>query len=275
VTGLTRDDLVTFHETWFKPNNATLVIVGATTMDEIKPKLERLFGSWAEGRTPLKNIVPVAHRSAPAAYIVDRPGSMQSLIFAGHVAPPKSNPKEVAIETMNNILGGLFTSRINMNLREDKHWCYGAQTLLYAARGQRPFICYASVQSDKTKESIVEIDRELRGISGQRPVTADELAKAQSSQTLELPGSWETISAIGGSIGDIVRFDLPADYFELYPARVRALTLADISSAAGEVIHADNLVWVVVGDRSRIETGVRELGYGEVHFIDTDGDAVV
>jgi zinc protease len=272
VAGLTREDLIKFHQTWFKPNNATLVVVGATTMLEIKPKLEKLFGKWAKGDVPRKTIPVVEQQEKQQVYLMDRPGSQQSIIFAGHVAPPRANPKEISIETMNNILGGLFTSRMNMNLREDKHWSYGAGTVLYPARGERPFIAYAPVQTDKTKESMEEIARELRDIRDQRPATTEELAKVQSSQTLELPGSWETIASVAGSIGEIIRYGLPEDYFEAYPAKVQALTLGDISSAAKDVIHPDNLVWVVVGDRSKIEAGVRELGYGEVRFIDSDGN---
>jgi len=272
VAKLTREDLIKFHQTWFKPNNATLVVVGATTMEEIKPKLEKLFGKWTKGNVPRKTIPAVEQQAKQVVYLMDRPGSQQSLIFAGHVAPPRANPKEISIETMNNILGGLFTSRMNMNLREDKHWSYGAGTVLYPARAERPFIAYAPVQTDKTKESMVEITKELRAIRDQRPATAEELAKVQSSQTLELPGSWETIGSVAGSIGEIIRYGLPEDYFETYPAKVRALTLGDISSAAKDVIHPDNLVWVVVGDRSKIEASVRELGYGEMRFINSDGN---
>ena len=136
---------------------------------------------------------------------MDRPGSEQSIIFAGHLAPQKANPDEIAIETMNNVLGGVFSSRMNMNLREDKHWAYGAGTIVWGARGQRPFFAYAPVQGDKTKEALAEIAKELKGIASDKPVTAEELLKAQNSQTLELPGSWETIGGVGRSIADLVR----------------------------------------------------------------------
>ncbi|RPH35533.1 insulinase family protein, partial [bacterium] len=228
VAKLTREDLVKFHKTWFKPNNATLVVVGAATMAELVPKLEKLFKEWKGGETPLKNISPVGQQSASSVYILDRPGSMQSIIFAGHVAPPRANPQEIAIESMNNILGGSFTSRVNMNLREDKHWSYGAGTFLWGARGERPFIAYAPVQTDKTKESMEEIGKELRGMLGEKPATAAELTKVQNSQTLELPGSWETMDAVARSISEIIQYGLPEDHFSAYPDKVRALTLADI-----------------------------------------------
>ncbi|HEU4680740.1 MAG TPA: pitrilysin family protein, partial [Gemmatimonadales bacterium] len=122
---ITREDLVRFHQAWFKPNHATLVVVGATSMAEIKPKLERLFAGWKPGEVPTKNIATVERSTRPLVYMIDRPGSLQSVIIAGHIAPPKANPQEVSIETMNGVLGGDFSSRVNMNLREDKHWSYG------------------------------------------------------------------------------------------------------------------------------------------------------
>jgi zinc protease len=156
--------LIKFHQAWLKPNNSTLIIVGATTMAEIKPKLEKLFAGWKPGETPKKNIGIVALPTKPAVYLIDRPGSLQSVIIAGHVAPPSNNPDEVAITTMNRILGGEFSSRVNMNLREDKHWSYGARTFIPGARGQRPFMGYAPVQTDKTKESMIELAKELRAL---------------------------------------------------------------------------------------------------------------
>ncbi len=185
--------------------------------------------------------------------------------------PPTANPDEIAIVTMNNVLGGTFGARINMNLREDKHWSYGAQSLFFGARGQRPFLAFAPVQTDKTKESLAEIDKEFRGILGNRPVTADELAKAQANETLRLPGSRETMTAVGASISSMIQFGLPDDYYETYAAKVRALKLSDMADVAHKVIRPDNMVWVVVGDRSKIEAGIRELGLGEIKLLDGNG----
>jgi zinc protease len=271
VSRMTREDLARFHRTWFKPNHATLVIVGDVTLAELEPKLARAFSRWQAGEVPQKNIGTVADQPRPLIYLLDRPGAEQSTIFAGNLAAPKANPREYAIEAMTALLGGQFTSRINMNLRENKHWSYGAFTLIWDARGQRPFIAYAPVQTDKTKESMIEVDRELRGILGPRPVTADELAKAQANLTLTLPGNWETMDAVKGSLEQMVTFGLPDDYFETYAQRVRALTIPDAAAAAQETIRPDHLVWVVVGDRSKIEAGIRELNWGEMRFLDADG----
>ncbi|MHB0970994.1 MAG: M16 family metallopeptidase [Thermoanaerobaculia bacterium] len=270
VSKMTRADLAKYHATWFKPNNATLIVVGDTTMAEVRPKVEMLFAKWKGGDVPVKNIGRVEQPKGQV-FILDKPGAVQSLILAGHLAPPKNNPNEIAIETLNNILGGAFISRINMNLREDKHWSYGAATFSWGARGQRPFVAYAPVQSDKTKEAMQEIAKELRQIAKEKPVTADELAMAKGNQTLALPGTWETAGAVSGAIAELVRFGLPDDYHATYAGKVHALDLKAVNGASTELLHPDNLVWVVVGDRAKIESGLKELGYGPVVPIDSDG----
>ena len=274
VASLDREDLVAFHQTWFKPNNATLVVVGDITLDEITPMLEARFSSWEPGSIPSKNIDEVAHKDTPVVYLLDRPGSAQTIIFAGHVAPPRNTPNNIAIETMNTLLGGAFISRINMNLREDKGWSYGASSLLISARGQRPFIVYAPVQTDKTSESITEIRNELRGILGDSPPTEDEVLTAQQNLTLTLAGQWETNASVESDLLTMVQYDLPRDYYGTYTSQVRSLDVAQVSQAAHDVIRPDNLVWILVGDRAAIEEGVSSLGLGDIILIDADGNVL-
>jgi zinc protease len=270
---ITREDLVKFHRTWFKPNHATLVVVGAATMAELKPRLERLFAGWRPGEVPRKNLAAVTPVAKPQVYLLDRPGSEQTVLAVGNPAPPKANPDEPAIEVMNGVLGSDFGSRLNMNLREDKHWSYGAGSFIRDARGPRPFIAFAPVQTDKTKESIVELQKELRDIVGGRPVLPPELERAKASLTLTLPGSWETIGAVAGTIGEIVAFGLDDRYFDTYADKVRAQTAASVTGAATRVVLPDHLVWVIVGDRARIEPAIRSLELGELHLVDADGNA--
>ncbi len=274
VASLTRDDLIRFYKTWFKPNNATLVVVGDTTLPEIVSTLSKHFQGWEAGPVPARNIPQVEQPSQSAVYLVHRPGAVQSMISAIQVAPPANNPDEIAIETMHHILGGTFTSRVNMNLREDKGWSYGARTLLLDARGQRPFMVRAPVQTDRTAESMVEIVKELRGIIGERPPTEEEFVKIRENRILRLPGSWETVSEVGDSIEDLIRFGLPDDYYENYPRKLRDLRLAEVSLAARRLISVDQLLWVVVGDLSRIEKEIRQLNLGEIHHVDADGNPV-
>jgi zinc protease len=275
VTKLTPADLKKFYGEFFKPNNAVLVIVGDTTLEEITPKIDKLLGKWQRGDVPKKNIAHLdKSAAAPGVYLINRPDSIQSAIFVGELAPPKNTPDEIAIEIMNTILGGNFTSRLNMNLREDKHWSYGVHSFLTSARAQRPFLAVAPVQTDKTKESISELMKEFKGILSDKPITPEELKKTQVNETLRLPGAWETAGRVAGSISEIVRFGLPDNYFVTYPDKVRALTQADVTKAAHEIIHPDKLIWVVVGDRSKIESGIRDLNLGELHTLDADGNPV-
>ena len=272
VKALDTAALKRFHTDWFKPNNATLIVVGDVTMDEIKPMLERQFKGWKPGDAPTKNIADVAHRDQSTIYLVNRPDSEQSIIFAGHIAPPKGNDNEIAIEAMNEVLGGSFAARINMNLREDKHWAYGAGSFIHDAQGQRPFLVYAPVQTDKTSESMAEIYKEVSQILGERPAAPDEIARSKDQNTLTLAGRWETAGAVVGSLADMVRFQLPDNYWNEYADMVRSLSDDQVNKAAKDVIRPDNMVWVVVGDRKEIEGKIRDLGYGDIVMMDADGN---
>ena len=275
VSSIARPDVAGFHGDRYRPDNATLVAVGAVEFETLQPMLEERFGGWRGGGAPGSLDIGSADMAPErVVYLVDRPGALQSVIIAGHLAVPTNNPDEIAIETMNSILGGTFTSRINMNLREDKHWAYGARSLMLDARGQRMFMAYAPVQTDKTKESMVEIDRELRDILGARPPEAEELSKAQRYQTLRLPGQYETKRALLGALASILTYDLPGDYFETYADKVRALSLSDIERAAKATVHPDRMTWVVVGDLAAIEAGVRELEFGAVRRLSPEGEAL-
>jgi zinc protease len=196
------------------------------------------------------------------------------VIFTAALMPPKANADEIAIECMNDVLGSGFTSRINMNLREDKHWSYGARTTIPDARGQRPFYVMAPVQTDKTSESMAEVKRELDLMAGEHPPTAAELERTKKQNILTLSGRWETGRAILQDLGEIVQFDLPEDHWNRYPARIEGLTLDQLGRAARTYLVPERMVWVVVGDRKKIEPGLRELDLGEVMVLDADGARV-
>src|SRR5580704_14554798 len=272
VGKITREDLVKFHDTWFRPNNSTLVVAGDTTLAEITPKLEKEFGGWKTGKVPEKNTPNVALPSKPVVYIIDKPNAEQSVIMAGNVATLPNTPLEIATQAMNDDIGGTFGSRLNMNLREDKHWSYGVSSLLWTARGQRPYLVIAPIQTDKTKEAMQEMSKELRSFLGDHPATADELARIQANETLSLPGSLETLDSLGNSVVNLVQYQWPDDYYETQAGRIRALKIGDLTGAAKQVIYPDHFVWIVVGDRAKIEAGIREVGFGEIKLIDADGN---
>ncbi len=269
IESLTREDLARFHDTWLRPSNATIFVAGDTDLDEITPLLERAFGDWRDpaGATPTKNVAAVERPAQGKVIIVDKPGSPQSLVLAGHVAPPTGAENNIAINAMNDIVGGQFTARVNMNLREEKGWAYGAYTFLQGARGQRPYLVYAPVQTDKTKESIAEIVRELNAYKTTKPATGEELTRAVANNVRSLPGSFETAGAVLSSLTSSARYGRPYDYPTSLKARYDALDLAAIKAAADEVVQPESLVWVIVGDREKIEAGVRELDLGPIETV--------
>ena len=276
ISSLTRDDLVAWHQTWIRPSNGTLFVTGDTTMEEILPLLNKRFGKWKENRmaVPQKNIAEVALAEAGSVYIIDKPGAPQSMILAGHVAPPTGVDNNLDITTMNDVIGGQFTARINMNLREDKGWAYGAYTFLPDARGQRMLGVYAPVQTDRTADSIKEMNREFDEYLGTKPATQDELNKNVRNSVNSLPGQYETADAVMGALLSNDRFGRDDDYVSTLKGKYESINLEGIQGAAEEVMHPGQLTWLIVGDRARIEDQVRELGLGEVRIMDTDGNIV-
>ncbi|MEJ0037466.1 MAG: pitrilysin family protein [Gammaproteobacteria bacterium] len=276
VKALTRTDLEAFRNRWIRPDNATLLVVGDATPDSIKPLLEKYLAAWKAPAEPLpkKNLATVSAQPKPRVFLVNRTGAEQTLILAGYAGPPRSDPDYVSIETLNTVLGGGFVSRLNMNLREDKHWAYGAGSGLSAAEGQGPFIVRAPVQTDKTSESVQEIVKELQGIRGAHPPTDEEIKFARDSLTLQLPGSNETSGEVAGSYADVITYGLKDSYWNDFVGEVKAMTPAKLTSAAQKLVHPDALTWVIVGDLSKIEAGVRKLNLGEVKVMDADGNVL-
>ena len=274
VSKMTREDLAKFHETWFKPNNSTLLVVGDTTLAEIQPRLEKLLASWKPGDVPKKTVPQVPEPPKTVVYLIDRPGSGQSVIFGAQLAPPQNSPDAIDLQLVNDVFGGTFSSRINMNLREDKHWSYGVFSILAPALGQRPYISISAVQTDKTKESMEELVKEYNNIAGAKPITAEELKDVQTNDTLGLPGRFETVQQVSGAYSNILQYGLPEDYYNTFTQKALDLTPEGANEIAKKYILPDRLVWVVVGDMSKVEAGVRELNLGEVHKIDADGNPV-
>lgn len=276
VQNMTREDLVQYYNTWIKPNNATLVVVGDISMEELLPKLEQRFNSWQKGNTPKKNIAAAksANEIKGKLYLMDRPEAQQSVVIAGHLIDPYGKISEIAKTTAINVLGGEFTSRVNMNLREDKHWSYGAFTFVNEAKGNRPLITYAPVQTDKTKESVEEIIKELTGYVGDNPVTKEEFEKTTQNTILQLPGQWETSAAVLGSLVTQVKYGLPDNYYQTYDSKVRNLSLEEVRQVSRKLVRPDDLTFLVVGDQGKILSGLQELGFKEIIIIDADGNPI-
>jgi zinc protease len=242
-------------------------------MAQLTPAIERAFARWSRGAAPKKPIGAVGAGTGGKVYLIDKPDAPQSVIVATHVTEKGGQAQDLAMETVLRNFGGMATSRLNRNLRLDKHWSYGTSAVLPGARGPRPFYVVAPVQTDKTKDAMVEVAKELRGVAGERPVTGEEFASIMRNQTLGLPGRFETLDALERAAIDIVSFGYPDDYFANYARNVRALDEAALAAAAKTFIRPNEIVWIVIGDLRRIEAGVRELGYGDIVRLDADGKA--
>jgi zinc protease len=271
IQALTRDELVQWHAQWFKPNNAKLIVAGDTTMEVLLPQVDRAFRDWRPGNPPRKQVRTVVNDNARRVYLIDRPGAPQTVIVAAQVSEPGGQVEDPAIDTVMRNFGGMATSRLNRNLRLDKHWSYGTSGVLFDARGQRPLIISAPVQTDKTREAIVEVAKELTGIAAARPIRGEEFESIMRTQTLGLPGRFATLASLENAAITQLNFGYPDDYFATYAIRVRALQEQDLASAAAKFIHPDQVTWVIVGDLSVIEAGVRELKLGEIIGLDNEG----
>ncbi|MCR6701505.1 MAG: insulinase family protein [Dokdonella sp.] len=273
IGALTAEDLAAFHRDFYRPDNARILVAGDTTLEAIIPQLDRVFGDWQApaGAVPKKNVAEVAPQSKPRVFLIDRKDSPQSLILAGLLAPSTRAPDYLQVQTANGAFGGTFTSRLNMNLREDKRWAYGASSIIQDAIGQRPLMMVASVQTDKTAESAAEVLKEVRQIAGDKPLTDAEIGKIKEQRVRALPGAYEATSSVLGALASNQLYGRPDDYVPTLKTKLEGLDDAKVRAAAQALYRADALTWVIVGDLSKIEQPVRDLKLGEVKVIDADG----
>lgn len=273
VASISKEDLQKAYKSWIVPSNATLIVVGDITIDELKQKMEAALKGWKGGNAPKKQIANVSLPSKQVIYLIDRPQAQQSVVMVANLVPAANTLNEAAADLANGIIGGEFTSRINMNIREDKHWSYGAGSAVRNTAGQQPFYVYTSVQSDKTKETIQEITRELNEYVGDKPATNEEIANNQNNMLLQIPGTYETGGAVLNTINKMVSSNLKDSYPQDYAKSLRAAKAADVHKAAKQLIYPDKLTWVVVGDKATILDRLKSLGL-EVKLIDADGNPV-
>jgi predicted Zn-dependent peptidase len=270
IQAFTVADLQTFYRAHYRPDNATLLVVGDVTAASIMPMLEKQFGSWkAQGIAPLVAEVPTAPQlKSRQVYIVDKPDAAQSQIWIGWVGVPRSTEDYAALEVLNTILGGSFTSRLNQNLREKNGYSYGASSAFDMRRSAGPFLAAAGVQTDKTGPAIAEFFNELNAIG--TPIPAGELARAKNNVALSFPGEFETTGDLTRKLEELVVYGLPDDTFSNFVAAVNKVTAADLQRLAARYIQPDKMAVVVVGDRKVIEGPIRQLNLGPVNFISID-----
>jgi predicted Zn-dependent peptidase len=270
-------DLQRFYRAHYRPGNATLIVVGDVTPDDVERRARALFGAWAPGGAPspaatTAGTAGAAPHGATAVYLIDKPGAPQTSVRIGTVGVPRSTEDYFPLLVANTILGGSFTSRLNQNLREGKGYTYGARSRFEMRRAAGPFSATAEVTGAKTDSSLVEFVRELRAIRDTVP--AAELEKAKRYLQLQLPGAFETTGQIASQLVPLVLYGLPLDFYDAYVGRVGGVTQADVQRVAQRYIDPSKVAVVIVGDRKSIEAPVRALGLGELQLRDLDARPV-
>jgi len=273
IRALTRRDLERFQRDFLRPDNLRILVSGAASLAEIVPELNAVFGDWRPAMTPVpsKNLSQVAPPTHARVFLLDRPGASQTLIVAGLIAPPANASDVVDLGLANDVLGGTFSSRLNMNLREDKHWAYGAHSGLGQARGQRPMLISAPVQTDKTAAAMSEMLKEARAVVNERPLTASEIEQVKLQRTRALPAGFSSNASVLQALADNARYGRADDYVTRLKSQLLAVDTGSAQTALKRVLRPDALTWVIVGDLSKIEAPVRALNLGPVAVIDGDG----
>ncbi len=262
VKAVSRTDLLAFHDTWIRPDNAKIFVTGDTTLAEITPLLEARFGTWkAPPAAKGAKVFRMDKMARPARIIlIDRPQSPQSYIMAGQLLPTRGTDDPLALMAGNEVMGGSFLSRLNMNLRENKGWAYGAFSQATMLRETMPFYFVAPVQTDKTGESIAVARADMKAFLTKDGVNPEERERTINGQIRSLPGSFETSSDLLGALLTLDTLGRPDDYYEKLPGRYRAMTAAQMDAAARAAIDPDKLIWVVVGDAAKVEPQLKDLG---------------
>ena len=272
IRGLGRADLVRFYTTHFRPNNATLIVVGDVNPDSVAQRAAALFGRWERGTVPPGAAQGSRPAAARAVYLIDKPGAAQSSVRIGTIGVARATPDYFPLLVMNTVLGVPFGSRLNQNLRESKGYTYGARSQFDMRSEAGPFTARAEIVAEKTDSALIEFMKELTRIRDTVP--ADELARAKRYLQTQLPGDFETPSDIATRLVTIALYDLPLDFYDSYAQRVEAVTQADVQRVAQQHVDPSKMAIVVVGDRSRIEAGVRALDMGKVELRDITGATV-
>lgn len=267
LKGLGISELRSFHRAHYRPDNAVLIVVGDVTPAALRPLVDARFGAWKADGAPAAAL-PIRTSPQPGKrqiFLVDKPGAAQSQIRVGLVGVPRSTPDYIALDVLNTMLGGSFTSRLNQNLREKNGYSYGARSIFDMRRAAGPFFATAGVQTDKTAPALTEFFNELNGIL--KPIPADELQKSKSYAALSFVREFETTGQLAAKLEEIATYGLPDDVFTKYVPSVEGITSADLSRVAKQYLLLDRMTVVIVGDRASIEAPVRAANLGPVTVV--------
>jgi zinc protease len=272
IKSITRDDMMNFWKTFYVPNNAALVVAGDIPFEQLKNLVEQKFASWQPADVDLP---PVATPQSTKSrfIIVDRPGAQQTTVRLMQLGVDRSTPDFAAIEVMNSALGGLFSSRINLNLREEHGYTYGTESVFVFRRTQGYFITQGGIRTDATAPAVTEIFKEVHGMID-APMKPDELKLAKDSQSRSLPGLFETGFGTAGELSDIFVYGLSPDYYSKLPDMLSGVTNDGAEAVAKKYLHPDQMLLVCVGDRSKIEPELQKLNLGPIEIRDADGKMI-
>jgi len=272
VKALTTGDLQSYYQANFRPNNATLIVVGDVTPAQVEQKINALFGGWQRADIPQINYSEPPKSGATTIYLIDKPGAAQSSFRIGEVGVPRSTQDYFALTVMNTILGGSFTSRLNQNLRETRGYTYGAGSRFDMRRAAGPFLASAEIVTAKSDSALLEFMKELNGI--RQLVPPAELSRAKRYLQLQLPGNFETTQQIAAALVPVALYGLPLDYYNNYVQNIEGVTQADVARVAQQYINPGSLAVVIVGDRKTIEAGLKATNVGPIAIRDISGQPI-
>jgi zinc protease len=256
------EDLKDFHKKYFVSNNAFIIAVGDINKEELKNKLENIFGSWEKGKVGDISLKTVAQVNKRVVYLIDKPGTPQSVINIGRIGAARLTDDYNSIVVMNTLLGGSFGSRLNQNLREEHGYTYGAFSRFNFRLFPGSFIASSSVQTDVTDKALYEFFKELNGI--REPLSDTDLNRAKNYVALNYPSDFQSAGEIAGQLEEMVEYNLPENYFNEYISKMLAVTGNEVNAAAKKYIIPDQMIIVIVGDKSKIEEGIKALNLGEI-----------
>jgi len=272
VQAISRDDILAFHAAYYRPGRAVISVAGDVQPAAVKAAVEQAFAGWpAGGARPTWESPPAPPPQATTIYLVDKPNSAQSVFAIGLPGPARDTPDYYAIQVMNNLLGGLFQSRLNHNIREVKGYSYGVGSSFAFGRGPGAFRSGGGIVTAKTDSALIEFMKEFRGAQGEVPFTDDEITQGKESLIQSLPRRFSSVNGIGSSVSSIFTQDLPQSFYQDYPANINGVTREDLVRVARKYVDLRHLNIVIVGDRAVVEPLLRATGIAPIVMLDLEG----
>ncbi|MEW5925055.1 MAG: pitrilysin family protein, partial [Candidatus Zixiibacteriota bacterium] len=266
IEAISRDDIINYYRANYLPNNSAAIVVGDITLDDARARLEKAFKKWKPGEVVTHEVKRATPVDKTKIFIVDKPGAAQSTIIVGNLIGSRNDPDYLPTSVVSHMLGGSSTARLYLNLRQDKGYTYGSYSFATGRRGQGAFVSYAQVQTDVTDKAVLEFIKEIRGMTGEMPITETELTESKNYLTMSFPQDFQTLGGVADQLARIITYDLPMDEWDTYIGQINAVDIKKAVEAANKCLHPDQLVIMVYGDKEKIEAKIRDLNLGEIIF---------